>query len=83
MEWPIWKEFHIALDFVMGFPTSKGNIVILTVVDCFSKAANLLVLPKLPTALETANLLVDHIFRLHDITSGIVSDRGPQFTSKV
>lgn len=42
-----------------------------------------LVLPKLPTALETANLLVDHIFRLHDIASNIVSDRGQQFTSKV
>lgn len=79
----IRKEFHITLDFVMGFPTSKGNIVILTVVDHFSKAAHLFVLPKLPTVLETAYLLVDHIFRLHDIASDIVSDRGPQFTSKV
>lgn len=79
VEWPIRKEFHIALDFVMGFPTSKGNTVILTVVDHFSKAAHFLVLPKLPTALETANLLVDRIFRLHGITSNIVSDRGQQF----
>lgn len=80
VEWPIRKEFHVALDFVMGFPTSKRNTVILIVVDHFSKAAHFLVLPKLLTAGETANLLVDHIFRLHGIASDIVSDRVPQFT---
>lgn len=74
---------HIALDFVTGLPASKGNTVILTVVDRFSKAAHFLALPKLPSALETANLLVDHVFRVHGIPSDLVSDRGPQFTSRV
>lgn len=40
-------------------------------------------LPKLPSALETANLLVDHVFRLLGLPADIVSDRGPQFTSQV
>uniref|UniRef100_A0A674NT72 ribonuclease H n=1 Tax=Takifugu rubripes TaxID=31033 RepID=A0A674NT72_TAKRU len=61
----------------------EGNTTILTVVDCFSKAVHFVPLPKLPTALETANLLIQHVFRLHGIPQDIVSDRGPQFTSQV
>ena len=74
---------HIAVDFVTGLPPSEGNNTILTVVDRFSKAVHFIPLPKLPTALETSDLLVQHVFRLHGIPQDIVSDRGPQFTSRV
>ncbi|XP_051928342.1 uncharacterized protein LOC127604950 [Hippocampus zosterae] len=37
----------------------------------------------LPSALETADLLIQHVFRLHGIPLDIVSDRGPQFVSRV
>ena len=40
-------------------------------------------LSKLPSALETADLLTQHVFRLHGLPLDIVSDRGPQFTSQV
>ncbi len=73
---------HIALDFVTGLPLSAGNMVILTVVDCFSKAAHFIPLPKLPSARETAQVMVDHVFRIHGLPSDIVSDRGPQFASQ-
>ena len=73
---------HVAVDFVTGLPPSEGNTVILTVVDRFSKAAHFIPLPKLPSALETANLLVIHVFRLHGIPVDIVSDRGPQFSAR-
>lgn len=36
--------------------------------------------PKLPSALETANLLVDNLFKHHGIPLEIVSNRGPQFS---
>uniref|UniRef100_A0A3Q2DRC9 DUF4939 domain-containing protein n=1 Tax=Cyprinodon variegatus TaxID=28743 RepID=A0A3Q2DRC9_CYPVA len=49
---------HISLDFVTGLPLSQGKAVILTIVDRFSKAAHFVPLPKLPTAAETADLLV-------------------------
>ncbi|KAK7887001.1 hypothetical protein WMY93_026622 [Mugilogobius chulae] len=74
---------HIAVDFVTGLPPSGGNTTILTVVDRFSKSVHFIALPKLPSALETADLLVLHVFRLHGIPLDIVSDRGPQFTSQV
>lgn len=71
------------MDFVTGLPTSQGNSVILTIVDRFSKSAHFVALAKLPTALTTAELLVDHVVRLHGIPADIVSDRGPQFISRV
>lgn len=74
---------HIAVDFVTGLPPSEGNSVILTIVDRFSKSVHYIPLPKLPSAFETANLLIHHVFRLHGIPQDIVSDRGPQFSSKV
>nr|XP_061790648.1 uncharacterized protein LOC133580375 [Nerophis lumbriciformis] len=61
----------------------KGCSVILTVVDRFSKMAHFVALPKLPSALETADLLVTHVFRAHGIPCDLVSDRGPQFVSQV
>lgn len=74
---------HIALDFVTGLPPSNGNTVIATIVDRFSKSAHFVALAKLPSARETADILVQHVFRIHGIPVDIVSDRGPQFTSQV
>ena len=72
---------HIAMDFVTGLPASQGNTVIMTVVDRFSKACHFVPLPGLPSAQETAKLMIHHIFRLHGLPRDVVSDRGPQFTS--
>ena len=40
-------------------------------------------LPKFPSATGTAELLVNHVFQIHGIPADIVSNRGPQFTSRV
>uniref|UniRef100_A0A3B3XW38 Gypsy retrotransposon integrase-like protein 1 n=1 Tax=Poecilia mexicana TaxID=48701 RepID=A0A3B3XW38_9TELE len=74
---------HIALDFVTGLPWSKGFTTILTIVDRFSKACHLVPLRRLPSSRETAQLLIKHVFRLHGTPLEILSDRGPQFVSKV
>ena len=76
-----WSD--IALDFVTGLPTSRGNNTIMTVVDRFSKMVHFVALPKLPSVAETADLLVIHVVRLHGIPQNIISIRGPQFTSGV
>ncbi|KAG1926482.1 retrotransposable element [Pimephales promelas] len=72
---------HIALDFITGLPPSQGNTVILTVIDRFSKTARFIPLPKLPSARETAQIIVDQVFKIHGFPSDVVSDRGPQFSS--
>uniref|UniRef100_A0A3B3HZY6 Gypsy retrotransposon integrase-like protein 1 n=1 Tax=Oryzias latipes TaxID=8090 RepID=A0A3B3HZY6_ORYLA len=74
---------HIAVDFVTGLPPSQGNSVVLTVIDRFSKFVHFIPLSQLPSAAETAEVLVQFVFRHHGIPSDIVSDRGPQFVSQV
>ena len=76
-----WSD--VALDFVTGLPTSKGNNTILTIVDRFSKMVHFIALPKLPSVAETVDLFTTYVIRLHVIPCNIVSDRGPQFTARV
>ena len=68
---------HIGLDFITGLPPSNHYTTILTIIDRFSKS-----ITKLPSASETAQLIIQHVIRLHGIPTDIVSDRGPQFTAK-
>lgn len=58
---------HITEDFVTGLLESRGNTVILTVVDHFSKAAHFVALPKFSSAFETAELLTKIVVHLHGI----------------
>lgn len=56
---------HICMDFLTGLPTIEGNTVILTVVDRFSKMVHFVPLPKLPSARETAEIILHHVVQLH------------------
>jgi hypothetical protein len=70
------------MDLIMGLPSSEGYTVILVIVDRFPKAAHFIMLPKLPSARETAQLVIQHVLHLHGLPLDIVSDRGTQFASK-
>ncbi|KAK3537860.1 hypothetical protein QTP70_019846 [Hemibagrus guttatus] len=48
-----------------------------------SKSCRLIPLKGLPTAMETAELMFNHIFCYFGIPEDIISDRGPQFISRV
>ncbi|KAI2668506.1 Transposon Tf2-11 polyprotein [Labeo rohita] len=74
---------HLSIDFIMDLPNSQGHTAILVIVDRFSKACKLVPLKGLPTAMDTALELFQHVFRNYGIPQDIVSDRGPQFTSRV
>ncbi|KAK3531899.1 hypothetical protein QTP70_034403, partial [Hemibagrus guttatus] len=65
-------------DNVSGGPTWRRRSK-----DQFSKSCRLIPLPRPPTALETAACLFNHVFRYYGLPEDIVSDRGPQFTSRV
>uniref|UniRef100_A0A671YIT6 Gypsy retrotransposon integrase-like protein 1 n=1 Tax=Sparus aurata TaxID=8175 RepID=A0A671YIT6_SPAAU len=75
-----WSD--ISLDFVTGLPVSQGNTTVLTVVDRFSKMVRFIALPKLPSAKETAEVMMTNVFKVHGFPKDIVSDRGPQFVSR-
>ncbi|KAI2657297.1 Transposon Tf2-9 polyprotein [Labeo rohita] len=49
----------------------------------FSKSCKFIPLKGLPTAMETAETLLQYIFRYYGLPEDIVSDRGPQFISRV
>uniref|UniRef100_A0A8C6LLQ0 Gypsy retrotransposon integrase-like protein 1 n=1 Tax=Nothobranchius furzeri TaxID=105023 RepID=A0A8C6LLQ0_NOTFU len=73
---------HIGLDFVTGLPPVNQLETILTIVDRFLKAVHLVALPCLPTAKQTAEILLEQVVRLNGFPQDIVSDLGPQFMSR-
>ncbi|KAL0150452.1 hypothetical protein M9458_054269 [Cirrhinus mrigala] len=74
---------HVAVDFITDLPPSNGYTTILSVVDRFSKGCRFIPLPKLPTAMETAELLCDWVFRFYGLPEDVISDHGPQFSSRL
>jgi hypothetical protein len=70
------------MDFITDLPTVKAKNSILIVVDRFTKMAHFTPCSKSITAKETVQSILDEIVRLHGLPEEIVSDKGPQFTSK-
>ncbi|KAI2649352.1 Transposon Tf2-6 polyprotein [Labeo rohita] len=74
---------HLSIDFVTDLPPSQEFTTILVIIDRFSKSCRLIPLKGLPTSMETALALFNHVFRVYGLPEDIVSDRGTQFTSQV
>ncbi|KAK3527130.1 hypothetical protein QTP86_012743 [Hemibagrus guttatus] len=65
-------------------PARFGRLYyVMVVVDQFSKGCKLIPLKGLPTAMQSAEAMFQHIFRNFSLPEDIVSDRGLQFTSRV
>ena len=71
------------MDFIEGLPKVGGKLVILMVVDRFSKYAHFIALGHLYTVFSIARAFFDDIVRLHDFPTSIVSDRDPVSTVHV
>jgi hypothetical protein len=78
----------VSMDWITGLPITKlrsdgsgAYDSILVFVDRFTKAIHLAPCRKTLTALDTAMLLFQNVYRLHGIPLEIVSDRDPRFTS--
>ncbi|KAK3557959.1 hypothetical protein QTP86_004642 [Hemibagrus guttatus] len=75
---------HLSVDFLTDLPDSGGFMgIMLVVVVLFSKGSKLVPLKGLPTAMQMADAMFCHVFRNFGLTEDIVSDQGPQFTSRV
>ena len=80
---PNAKPFsQVAMDLITGLPNSKGNDVILTIVDhgC-SHSAIFLPCTTTITGPQIAKLYLNHIFRWFGLPEKVISDRDPRFTS--
>ena len=73
----------VSMDFIEGLPLSQGKSVIMVVIDKFSKYAHFLPMSHPFTALQVAQLFLNHIYRLHGLPIAIITDRDRVFTSKV
>ncbi|KAK3550710.1 hypothetical protein QTP70_003968 [Hemibagrus guttatus] len=74
---------HLSVDFLTDLPDSEGFTTVMVVVDRFSKGCRLIPLRGLPTAMQSAEAMFQHVFRNFGLPEDIVSDRGSQFTSRV
>lgn len=70
---------HLRVDFIMGLLPSEGNTCILDVIDHFSKSCYLLPLKGILTSMETAELLLNHVFRYFGIQERIVRSGSPVY----
>ncbi len=74
---------HLSIDFVTDLPPSENRSMITSIVVKPSKSCRLIPLKGLPTSMETALALFNHVFRVYGLPEDIVSDRGTQFTSQI
>lgn len=73
----------VSLDFIEGLPSSNRYNVIMVVVDKFTKYAHFIPLAHPFTALQVAQVYMDHIYKLHGLPQALISDRDRIFTSSV
>ena len=84
LEIPVWKWDSISMDFVTHLPrTFRGHDTIWVIVDRLTKSVHFLAMNLRMSMAKLAQLYVKEIVRLHGVPSGIVSDKDPQFTSRI
>jgi len=76
----IWKD--VAMDFIIGLPSSNGHTIIMLVIDRLSKYAHLVSLKPDFNSKQVADLFVKNIIKLHDLPRTMVFDRDKLFKSQ-
>ncbi len=75
-----WTD--ISLDFITKLPkTKRDKDSASVVIDRIAKEGHFIPGRKAISAEETAELMIQHVWRLHGLPSTLISDRGPQFVS--
>ena len=76
----LWQE--ISIDIIGPLPKSNGMNAIMIIVDQFMKMIRLKATTMNISSKRIAKIYKDEIWKLHGVPRKILSDRGPQFTSK-
>ena len=71
------------MDLITGLPkTPQGHNAILVICDKLSKMVHYIPTNKHASAKQIAEMLIDHVVRLHGVPRQIISDRDPRFTAE-
>ena len=71
------------MNFIVGLPrTQKGYDSVWMIVDRLTKSAHFISIKITYSVAQYAQLYIENIMSLHGVSVSIMSDRGPQFTSK-
>ncbi len=73
----------ISTDLITQLPDSQGYDSILVVVDRFSKMTHVMPTTSTVTAEGVVRLFRDNVWKLHGLPEKVLSNRGPQFASRV
>ena len=74
---------NCSMDFITDLPPVKGHDSIFVVVDQgLTKGIILIPCSKTITAKETAQLLLENLYKHFGLPDKIISDQGPQFASR-
>lgn len=76
----VWDE--ITMDFITGLPMSKGQSIILVMVDHLSKCSHFGSLLVLNSAAKITELFTEMVVKLHSFPCTIVPDRDVIFMGK-
>lgn len=83
LEPPKKKWSQITMDFISPLPkTANGNSALYVVVDRLSKLIRIIPTTKNVTAVETAKLYIQNVYRHHGLSDVIISDRDSIFMSR-
>ena len=75
-----WKE--ISINIIGLLPKLNGKDTIIVIVDQFTKMIHLKATITNISSEEIAKIYQDKIWKLHGVPRAILSDKGPQFTSR-
>jgi hypothetical protein len=79
----VWKWEEVGMDFITRLPRSKrGHDSIWVTVDRLTKVAHFIPVKTTYNGRDLEDLYISRIVSLHGVPKTIVSNRGPQFTSR-
>jgi hypothetical protein len=72
----------ISVDFIVELPESHGHDAAMVVVDSVNKTAHFIPTFITVSAVGSARLFMQHVWKHHGLPRRVISDRGPQFVAE-